>query len=523
MTKSKPAVATSKPAHASLSAAVSLALCAVLAPAAAQASNGLESPDIGVVQLGRGGAWLARAEDPLAFFYNPAALAWQPHGVHLGMHFLFRSQCFDRLDETGNRPSPGQNLLPAPEPVCADALPIPNPQLAASIRLHRMVALGFGVVAPHNAGMVEWPEVINYPNRFGLETDHPSPQRYLLIANKSLLLFPTVSLGVSPIDELSFGAGFTWGVARAEFSNMNEAVSGVRGTPQPDDFSQDVKSTIDGEDGFIPGFVIGILAEPHERFDIAAWYRFSDKLRADVDLYAQSNYYNAGGTVNEVAIEDPANITDVEDVGRLGLPIPMEAKLGFRYRHPRRSPQVQDWVREQPGKVSDPMSMELFDVELDLTWAHNSQFENIELAFDPGIVIRGTPGNIPVNGDIPHKWQDVFGFRIGGDYNIIEDFLSLRMGGFFESKGVSDEYLHVDFQPGMRGGIGGGLTIRASMVDITAAYQHTFYSTLDNGGQGQILAISGDLTTGNRSRQAVNGGSMTANLNEIAIGATAHF
>lgn len=516
-------------------AGLSAAVAVLAAAGSARATNGLESPDIGVVQVGRGGAWLARADDPLAFFYNPAGLASQAHGIHVGMHFLFRSQCFDRMDENGVRPSPGSSLEPAPGPVCSDTVPIPNPQLAANIRLHEKVALGFGVVAPHAAGLVTWPESLTYANRFGVETEHPAPTRYLMTADKSLLLFPTVSVGVAPIEEFAFGVGLTWGVARLEFSSMNEAVSGIRGTPQPDDFTGDVKSTIDGVDGFVPGIVVGVQATPHERVQLAAWYRYSDAVRANVDLYGISNYYTLGGAVNPAAPENPANITDQEDAGRAVLPVPMEAKLGVRYRHPRKNAHSQAWATDQAGRVLDPMASEVFDIEVDFTWAHNSQFEALELAFGctdrtpdqchaglTDVPIVGTPGNAPRNGDIPHNWRDVFGARWGGDYNVVPDLLALRVGGFVESKGGDDAYVHPDFAQGMRGGVGGGLTVRLSFVDLSAAYQHTFYTTQDNGGAGAIRAISGDLTTDNRSRQVVNGGKLTANLNEIALGATFH-
>ena len=52
-------------------------LALVLAAASAKASNVTEFPDNGSEQLGRGGAWIARASDPVATFYNPAGLAGQ--------------------------------------------------------------------------------------------------------------------------------------------------------------------------------------------------------------------------------------------------------------------------------------------------------------------------------------------------------------------------------------------------------------------------------------------------------------
>ena len=49
-------------------------------------AGGIETPDAGVLQLGRGGAWLARADDPLAVHFNPAAMVRNPSGAHLGAH-----------------------------------------------------------------------------------------------------------------------------------------------------------------------------------------------------------------------------------------------------------------------------------------------------------------------------------------------------------------------------------------------------------------------------------------------------
>ena len=45
----------------------------------------------------RGGAWVARASDPLASFYNPAGLAGQPTRLILQSNINFQSTCFTRL------------------------------------------------------------------------------------------------------------------------------------------------------------------------------------------------------------------------------------------------------------------------------------------------------------------------------------------------------------------------------------------------------------------------------------------
>ena len=143
-----------------------------------------------------------------------------------------------------------------------------------------------------------------------------------------------------------------------------------------------------------------------------------------------------------------------------------------------------------------------------------------------GIVLNGTlnGATIPTNADSPRNWRDVLGVRVGGEYVPIPDLLAVRAGGFFESKGVDDANLSLDFHQGFRAGVAGGLTVRLGVVDIALAYQHTFFGTLDNAGKGTTKATSGDATTDDfRSRQAVNGGSATSSLNEVALGVTLHF
>jgi long-chain fatty acid transport protein len=520
-----------RPPRTALCAACITAACIIGASTVAGvslASTGIDSPEAGSAHIGRGGAWLARADDPLASYFNPAALVRNPNGVHLGAQLLVRSYCFERRDAAGEAVSPGQGLAPPPGEVCADMPPFPNPQLAVSYRVHPRLALGLALVAPHAAGLYEWPETIVYAGQFG-KTEHPSPQRYLLMKNNALVVFPTLSAGFSIHPSFSVGAGFVWGIASLEFSSMTEATSSKRSTTgvQPDDFSSDIKATVSGFDGFVPGFVVSTLWSATDRFDIAAWYRWSDAIKTRIDLYAQSGYYTQGGAVDASVEGDPARTTDESDAGRFRLDIPMQAKLGLRYHHPRSGLGVhargQAWLSKHHGAARDSLSQDLFDIELDITWANNSAVDDIEVRFDSNIPIVGTPGFAPENADFPHRWRDVIGVRLGGEFVPIPDLLAVRAGGFFETKGVDDAYLNVDFHLGHRIGLGGGVTLRLAAFDLNLAYQHTSFGELDNGGQGAVLGISGDLTSDNRTLQTVNGGRVTSSLDEIALGATYHF
>ncbi len=490
-------------------------------------ASGLETPDNGVVQMGRGATYVARADDPLAAAFNPAGLAFQKSGVFLGAHLMFQNRCFSRRDENGNPVSPGASL-PGPgaqggpaDPVCADGAPFPNPQIAANFRISSRFAVGIAILGPHAVGNAEWPESISYQNQLGLTTTQPAPNRFLLVNQESLLINPTVSVSYAIKDWLSVGAGFIWGIASVNFVKFSESTSQVA----VDDFAgnQETKAELSAFDGFIPGFVVGVLASPHKRLDLGANIRWQDAVNATGDLHLESLYWKSGGTKNDTPCAGMAagcNLTDAPGAGTIKLRTPFTARFGFRYHSPQKMGSA---IPKLGPKVRDMLVDDQFDVEADFTYAHNSVVDNLEVRFQPGIKVNGTPGTVPVNGDIPHNWKNVFGARLGGDYVIIPGFLAVRAGAWFETNGQDPEYLNLDFHNGYHVGVSAGATVRLARFDVSLGYQHTFFETLDNGGKGLVKGLSGDATTAYRSQHNVNGGALSTSLDELALGATVRF
>lgn len=557
--------------------AASLVGACLLAPDAL-ASNGLESPDNGAYQVGRGGAWIARADDPLAVYFNPAGLVRQSSGVHVGAHLIFLNRCFSRLGQDSDEdsttygqygfpvspgndyPGPGAdpegNAVGPAGTVCEKTHPSPNPQLAANIRVLDRLAIGIGVLGPHGVGNAEWPEELPFTNRFGVETTQPSPQRYMLVKSSSIILFPTLSVSFAINDEIAIGAGFTWGIANASFENFSEAISqpvlgnncgpnGNQACVAFDDYTRDVRAKLSATDLFVPGVVIGGLYSPHRLIDVAGWFRWSDAVDTDANVTTTAKYWSAGGTKDTEsnrcadATNPECTVTAGEkegdpgyQAGHIKLPIPLEAKLGVRFHYPRSTPGERPVWAQGSKKVRDPMSEDLFDIEANFTYANNSAVKNLEVRFKPGITINGTGGGtLPENADIPHNWKDVFGARLGGEAVILPSRLAARAGFFYESKGQSDGYLNIDFHNSEKVGLSAGATVRVWRLDVNVAYQHTFFGTLDNGGEGKLYGLSGDGVTAEspgeggpyRTRQAVNGGKLESELNEVALGITARF
>lgn len=557
-------------------AAVGASVSVMATAAVAGASSGIESPEGGVELIGRGAAWLARADSPLAVYYNPAALAWQATGVHAGALFLFSNKCYTRstVDATGAQIGvPADQGVPAPllpgqaAPTDGSTLPsgtlcgkhalIPNPQLAATFRITDKLAIGIGVFAPHSTGSADWGESLDYTKSFNgtkVPLTQPSPQRYMLAKADALILNPTISVAFAPTEYLSFGVGFIWGLATVDFSNFSESVSAKPMAGDVGDHARnDVRAQLKGKDLFIPGVILSSMWSATPNLDVSAWFKWQDAVKATGDLNLESFYWKTSGARDTDACADRmlpkgCNLTEAPKAGTFKLNIPMEAKLGIRYHMPRHNVDQQPGWANQPGRrIRDPLSQDIFDAEIDFTWANNSAVQDLELTFNPGIKINdGTAtgvGEVPKNGNIPRRWKDVFGIRAGGDVVVVPNRLTLRTGGFYEFKGQDDQYLNIDFSLAFKAGVGGGATVRVGPVDISVGYQHTFFGTLDNGGKGAVYALSGDASgaTGAnpvcgkdaanpkvgpgcfRSWQAVNGGKLTQSMNEFGLSGTARF
>lgn len=547
-----------------------LAVSSVLSPGVARATGVQEFPDNGSEQEGRGGAWVARASDPLAAFYNPAGLAGQPTRLTLQANLSMQSTCFTRtksnLEVTSNATqgsqdgvAPGANY---PQ-VCNNGGLFPNPQLAFTYRITDRLGVGIAILGPSAVGNVSWPEFINSSG-----TQVPSPQRYLLISSNAVLLTPTIGVGWEAVDNLRLGASFIFGTAPyIDFVNAAPAQNASGQLPS----TNDVRNELQASQAFIPGFTLGAIWSPAPELDIAAWYKWMGAINAKGDLTTAYPYFTpkvAGGDTSSVIYGDTgqpycytvpasgplANTSPVCGSGNnasVKVPLPMEAKLGFRYHKLRGNIPADPHLR-------DPIHQDVFDVEADFTWANNSSFDYLQVRF-PGDaqgngIIPANPGlpigsaYIPANADVRHAFKDVFGVRVGGDYNVLPDQLALRAGAFFESKGQDSTYQNIDFDGAMRFGLALGGTYKIPLgaekrqaVELMLAYGHVFFATLDNNNpngpglpalvgrpclDGGAQNADGSCKNGGqpyRTFWPVNLGTITSSINVINVGASYRF
>jgi long-chain fatty acid transport protein len=520
-----------------------LALLSLACAAPASASSVIEYPDLGATQLGRGGAWLAYANDASATFFNPAALARLGNSVSLSVNMNMHDACFTRrkasTDTSDDGYAPGAKY---PE-VCVEGTPIPIPALGASFRLTPDLVVGAAVVAPNGNPMEKWPEFVG--TKMG-------PSRYLLTSQNNAIVFPTLGLGWQATEWLAVGGAFTAGIGR--FEMVTAAMAQNRDNMTPDN---DVRAKVTAASWFVPGGNVSFLATPTPWLDVAGWVRVSAPIEAKGDIETAANYYTpevAKGRTSAVEYGDSTkpNCGNAQlattpcgsgDNVSVKLKLPVEAKLGFRAHRPNPK------ATPVPGQF-DPLKDELYDLELDLTYAQNSAIDTIQVRFPSDALGRGlvvppglAGGSIPPNADQAKYFKDVVGVRLGGDYVVLPEQLAVRAGAFWESNAQTPQYQNIDFMGKSRLGLTAGVTYRAPVgahgLDLSIAYMHLFVkdATNDDPNAPGVAALTGTAcnpspttaqytgtcsTSGSpvyRSNWPVNLGTITNSVNSLALGA----
>ncbi len=541
----------------------------------AQASTAIEYPDNGVAQFSRGGAWLATASDPIAGYFNPAALATQSDSFAIGANFVTQKICFSRagvVDPDGtvqpSGPDPGQPELEYPK-VCNINSKFPRfiPNLGGVWRIHDRVGLGITVNPPTSLGKVSWPRTVTVQNSRGFDQQIAAPQRFLSLGVQGTIIYPTFAFGVEIFKGFRLGAGFVAGLVDLQLQTAS--MGNVSPDDPKDDFRTDTKSDLHVTDFFVPGIVVSAHASPHKNLDVGLWYKWFDSVTAYGPLQVRAPFYGEdpnvgtterldcenpedselpGATCSGVTLvpEDSARDAEGKNVPRFGLAIPMEIRGGIRFHMPfsdAPTPLERDQWRKDDHPVRDPLRDDKFDIEIDVTWAQNSEADFFTVRFPsaPQVNVVGSPGGqVPANADRPTGFQDTIGVRIGGQWAAMRNKLGVRYGTWIESPAVKKEDLNVTGVPALRGGFGGGFVFRIDQTDVEVGYQHHWNAGLNNGGAcrettdanpietqtgcGRLTAIAGsgnssnELSFENRSYAGVNGGKVTQKADIFSIG-----
>ncbi|MCC7540162.1 MAG: hypothetical protein IT379_28345 [Deltaproteobacteria bacterium] len=528
-------------------------------------------PDIGARGLGRGGALMARADDPLAIYYNPAALTLLPNPqLLLGTHFGFLSFCADAAGTYANRDltdhgggdtadwegggdathfdsaeaeamgfqgawgtGDGSDAFPFPDDplelpeVCQDGPLGVSPHLLFGMPIGDQFGLGLGLMAPSAAGHLTWGDTDDDPSRFGTIRDPsgrsangriPAPTRYGLVEAFPILLFPTVSFAWAPHHMLRVGVSLQWGMAIVKFLNITRAGPGA-------DPATDIYTELNATDLFVPSVIGSVMFTPLDNgrhlFETVLWARWTDTVRASGDLELRSEYYR----------RDRADETQVWSDTQLEAPQTAEIRLGLRYANRYSSrPRRRSEVERVAGRTDDNMSTERFDVELDVAYELTSMVDRFVVEITDQET-RLQPGGLPLPPvlNIEHQWRDTLSVRLGGDWNFLPGLAAGRVGFSFEQGAMPDSHLVLDFPALTRFGAHVGLTVRFGKFDISLAYAHFFMVSQESSGCADV-AENEDCAQGRQTVAAppdggdiVSAGRLTASLDMLSLGVAFNF
>lgn len=505
---------------------------ASLWPAAAR-GGGFEIPDNGTEALGRGGAFVAKADDGTALQYNVSGLARQ-RGTRLTLdaNLLLHNTSFTRAGSYPGIPGDPNN------PEAGKAYPTIQdrdnvflaPYLALSTDLGGRLkkwTLALGLFGPpsigrHNYGvgsekvcsMIEGKQVCDDPPATvdGSKSGLPAPSRYDISKTDLLIVFPTLAVAYQPHPVIAIGFGWQAVIAHFDLANANLTPLG-NSCPVPDfggcdtygrvrtfgtSFSSSPAAFDKTPVKFSPGltsfgWLFGLLLHPSDNFDVG-W-----SFRPQIDIR----------TVGDLHPVTPASAPKIGDVPAVfTATVPATMRLGGR------------WV----SRYAD--DSERADLELDLTW-ENWEAERAGRLYAIGDALFVNTDNT-LDAAIVHNYKDTFGLRLGGAYNLRvrpQLLATVRAGFYFDSAATREGDTRLDFNTldKFAGTLGGGLKWRGFQVNLAYAFVGSPTRTVSDSRITAISATDGTNYPPGTPVIRIGDGTYRSAVHILSLGFTVNF
>jgi long-chain fatty acid transport protein len=535
--------------------------CAVttlcLLPSLAYA-GGIEVPDLGAKSLGRGSAFVARADDLSAMYFNPAGLSkTKGFNVHIGLNVLNMNAAFTRggADEWVclpgapddcdiTDPSTGAVYDPMNDPIgaaptgddTAGADPFRTVRNRAKITPLPTVVLQYGDV-----GKVEGLAIaagLLAPTAFGFpEYEAEGPQRYALRGAEALLVYPGVGISYRINRYISLGGVFLNGITHAKFNQAARGTINVNSSPYEKELPEaDADFAIEVRDWSSPVGIFGVMSNPIDELELGVSVRTPVKVDArgsleyssSADLEGRSGLVCAGFDWLDTDTDKPTQ-SQCDGVA-FEQNLPWILRAGARYIHPRFDVEV-DYVYEAWGATPDGFNIDMCDAD-DVD--SGSDVCTSAGAMEVGI---NNLGEIPVLDTVLLKnFRDVHSVRLGSDVAVLPQILDIRAGGWWQSSAYpkNHETFSVDFPVSMQVAVTAGLTWHAiprkervphkqdNWLDVTVGYSHVFQPTVtvtEGILQQQSIRDPALPPYGN----VINNGTYAVNFNVFGLALEGHF
>jgi long-subunit fatty acid transport protein len=422
--------------------------------AAGARAGGLFIPGYGSQAQPRAGAFVAKADDPSALYYNPAGLAKQKGTqVLLGFNFLNFDQTFRRtgeyeIPEEGDPPPWAGDPYPEVKDESSPAVGfggfqgIPLFGVATDLGGVSPVVIGVGLIADHAFPEREYSEEYQFED----PDQPPPPQRYDIISQDVSAAFPSLAVAYRVIPSLDVGVRVSWGFAG---SKGTQHLWGIRNYPE--DVHRDGRFELDVADNFIPAAAAGVLFRPSPSFEIGASYHTAKSLEMKGEGTATlGSGLGLGDQQDFIMPENESPLCEGGGTAAalkscLNLKLPQSASIGGRFI------------------LRDPSGEERGDVELDVQWEDWSAASDIEVVVDGKSGLTGIPLQPSL---IRHGFRDTYSFRLGGAYafDVGDDRLEARAGAAYDTAAAPLSWTRIDVDGMARTTLGAGLAYQIARL-----------------------------------------------------------
>ncbi len=498
-------------------------------------AGGYDIPDNGTEALGRGGAFVAKADDGTALYYNVAGLARQRGTrVTIDSNFLIHDMAFTR---SGVYPGDPNNAMTpwagTAYPTIHDANSIfTAPMLGISTNLFKRLGLGFGLYGPSSIGQhsyglngvsaVQIPSTVNSKVAADINSQSatvklpngtiaPAPSRYDVTSTNLLIIFPTFAAAYQLTDWLDIGAALQIVYSNFQLSNANFVPLGQNACVGSPDYPGCDAYGVVKTSGVTVTYLLSALLHPTDSIDLGITYR------PQVDV-------NTSGTLHAVPPEaQPMMFPDA--TATFSTRLPQYVRFGGRYAF----------------HYAD--GTERADVELDSTWENwgscrlRQQSDGTTVcetsdylhAENPNMFLWATQGATNVlNANVIHNYHDTWSVRLGGAYNFRVGDRSrviARAGFYWDQSSTDPKDTRLDFDTLEKYGftLGVGYKWRGLTVNAAYAYVYSPARTVTDSEVAALSAIDGSHYSKNEPMIFGGNGTYAPSLQIVSIGLTVNF
>jgi long-chain fatty acid transport protein len=452
----------------------------VLSSGAANA-GGLYFSDRGVRPMGRGGAFVAGADDLGAVWYNPAGLADAKTSALADFSLVNFSSSYTRTLRVVDADNTVRYL---PSPTVSGKSPIlPFPTLAASYNFGQKKE--FTVAG---AAFAPYPALATYPSVVG---GQPAPSRYALGSfDGSALVFTGAYFAYKPTEQLRFGIGLGALVGIFESTITFSVSLPDRILAAPEDPNYDAASRIRVGPIVAPTGNLGVTWVPRDSIRFGTSLQLPSVVSSSAHLEVR---------LPSSPLFDGARVSGSDAHVRFTLPAIW--RIGAELR-PTRDLRVEATYVREFWSMHD-------DIEL--------APENVAL-----VGVSGLPQRVsmpPVR--FPRGFQDSNSFRLGGEYtaSVAKHETTFRAGVSYETSAIPPAYLSlltIDMNK-VTTALGASVRVGENWR-FDLMYAHVFAADVNvSPDAAKIPRIS--PIAGNATPESVNGGSYSASGNLLGVGA----